>query len=211
MSKVLIFDLGGVVLTDDGLYARQGKESGFSEAFGISEEAMESAWDVAWPEYRVGKITEEEFWNDYLTAAGATNPDVEKAKKLWRSNQKVIEKMPAEILARLKPENRLAALTNISKEWLDYKREEFGLDNYFETIISSGYAGVGKPKSEIYDLTLQELGIKGYEGTFIDNLERNLAPARRLNMNTILFTGQSALERELESRGVKFGQIESIK
>jgi len=210
MVEVLLFDLGDVVLTDDGGYVRDGKGSGFSDAYGMSEEDMRTAWDVAWPDFRVGKIIENVFWYNFLTATGVKNPDVEKAKNLWKGCQGEIEKMLG-LLARLKPKNRLAALTNISREWLDYKIDRFGLDERFETIISSGYAGFGKPNQEIYELALQELGIKGYECAFIDNLGRNLSPAIKVGMRPILFRGQDVLEEELRSRGIEIEPIESIK
>jgi len=47
-----------------------------------------------------------------------------------------------ELLKTLKKYYGLAALTNIGKEWLDYKREKFRLDEYFDEIISSAYEGL---------------------------------------------------------------------
>ena len=37
---------------------------------------------------------------------------------------------------------RISALTNISKEWLDFKIDKFRLYDYFLIIVSSGYSGV---------------------------------------------------------------------
>jgi len=203
MPKVLIFDLGNVVITNDWHSNIPEKNEEFSEVYGISEEDMERAWDAAWPDFRVGKVTEDEFWYGFLTEAGAKDPDVGKAKELWRKYQRRIEYMPF-LLTTLKPKIRLAALTNISKEWIDYKRDRFGLDRHFETIVSSGYYGVGKPDPRIYKQVLNELGVKGYECLFIDDHGKNLAPARELCMGTVLFMGQGTLEEELRRRGVEF-------
>jgi HAD superfamily hydrolase (TIGR01509 family) len=193
--KAIVFDLGNVVFTNDWHYDFPEKFAAFTQTFGVSEEAMEAAWRAHWPEFRLGKITEEDFWQRFLATAGGTG-DISEAKRLWRKYQHPIQTMP-ELLLELHKNYRLAALTTISKEWLDYKLATYHLNDVFECVLSSGYLGVAKPNPEIYKMLLQKLALPANQIIYIDDSPRALEPATELGITTILFQGQSGLEAEL--------------
>lgn len=199
----LIFDLGNVILTNDWHYYCPEKFQAYSEYFDITYDDMERGLNAFWPQFSTGKITEDEFWNGFLKTAGAKKIDIEQAKKLWKGYQKPIENM-LDLLTTLKRHYRLAALSMISKEWLDYKREKYDLDSYFEAIVSSGYSGLAKPDPEIYKLVLEKLNGKPEDCMFIDDSQRTLPPAEELGMKTILFSGQSDLESKFKELGIKY-------
>ncbi|MBS1266388.1 MAG: Pyrophosphatase PpaX [Candidatus Woesearchaeota archaeon] len=100
---------------------------------------------------------------------------------------------------------RLAALTTISKEWLEFKKKKFGLDKYFELIVSSGQTKTKKPDPRIYEILLNKLNATAKECVFIDNNKELLLPAQELGMKTIHFTGQKECENKLRDFGIKFG------
>ncbi len=168
----------------------------------MTTDDLNRGWKVHYPFFD-GKTTEEEFWNIFLKKSGAKEIDTEKAKVIWRKHQKSLENMFS-LLKKLKKKHMLAALTNLSKEWIDFKRERFKLDEYFDLIVSSGYMGVAKPHHKIYKLILKKLENEPHECIFIDDRETNLLPARELGMKTTLFTGQEELERRLREIGVEF-------
>lgn len=199
----LIFDLGNVVLTNDWHYDCPEKFQAYSDYFSITYDDMERGWNAFWPQFCIGEITEDEFWSGFLKTAGAKKMDINQAKKLWRDYQKQIQNM-LDLLGKLKEHYRLAALTTISKEWLDYKREKYNLDSYFEVIVSSGYSGLAKPDPKIYRTFLKKLNVKPQECLFIDDSQRTLPPAEDLGIKTILFSGQSDLEKSLKKLGIKY-------
>jgi len=201
--STIIFDLGNVVITNDWHYDCSAKYQAYSDYYGITYDDMERGWTAFWPKFLVGKITEDEFWNGFLKTAGAKTNDIEHAKKLWREYQKPIEDM-FDLLGKLKQHYRLAALTTISREWLDYKREKYNLDSFFEVIVSSGYSGLAKPDPKIYRMLLEKLDVKPEECLFVDDSQRTLPPAKKLGIKTILFSGQSDLELNLKDFGIKF-------
>jgi putative hydrolase of the HAD superfamily len=203
MIKVIIFDLGGVVLTNDWHMGRKDFVDDFTNKFNMSPEDMERGWRAVHCPFFEGKISENEFWIGFLRAAGAGNGNVEEAKKIWRNLQRPLEGM-SELLKKLKVSYRLAALSNISNEWLDFKRERFGLDRFFDVIVNSGAVGVRKPDPLMYKTVLEELGEDPHKFVFIDDKERNLKPAQELGMRTILFIGQKDLEEKLNEMGVRF-------
>lgn len=202
-NTTIIFDLGNVVLTNDWHIDTPEIYREFSEQFTISYDDMEKGWNATHDQFFRGHMTEEEFWTLFLRAAQAEKIDVDAATRLWRKYQKPIEQMFS-LLEKLKRHYRLAVLTNIPKEWIDFKRAKYKLDNYFESIVSSGYVGVCKPDPKIYDILMKKLSVPPAACIFIDDQERNLVPARQLGMQTVLFTGQAVLEAKLRERGLRF-------
>lgn len=193
----IIFDLGGVVLTNDWHFDCPEKFQAYSDYFGVSYDDMERGWKAAWPAFKIGKITEEDFWKTFLQTAGAKIIEIEKAKQLWRKYQKPIENM-LDLLSKLKENYRLAALATIGREWIDYKRKVFKLNDYFDVIISSGYFGFTKPDPRIYRFIIKELEVKPRQCLYVDDQLSLLSPAKLMGMKTIYFRGQKKLEIQLK-------------
>ena len=200
--NTLIFDLGGVVLNNDWHDDNQEKFSLYSDYFGITYQQMERGWDAAWPEFQLGKITEDEFWKIFLTEAESNKIDIQTAKQFWKKFVVENETMLT-LLSRLKEKYTLAALTTISKEWLDYKIKKYNFDNIFTEIVSSGYSGLAKPDTAIYQLLLDKLRVKSDQCVFIDDSPSTLPPASKLGMTTIPFVNQKNLEKELIGLGIE--------
>jgi len=201
MIKTIIFDLGGVVLTNDFDLNNEEFFNKFSRCFSLTKEDMQDGWKTVHHRFFEGKINEEEFWGVLLKTKNME--DIEKAKKIWRKHQRPLENM-FDLLKKLKRKYRLAALTNVSKEWLSFKIKKFRLDDYFDLIVSSCYVGIAKSEKSIYKIFVEKLSETPKECLFIDDKERNLAPARELGMETLLFKGQRDLEAKLKGMGIEF-------
>lgn len=199
----IIFDLGGVVLTNDWHFDCPEKLQAYSDYFGVSYDDMERGWKAAWPAFKIGKITEEDFWKTFLKTAGVKIIDIKKAKQLWREYQRPVEKM-LDLLLKLKENYQLAALATISKEWIDYKRKVFKLNDYFDVIISSGYFGFAKPNPKIYKFIIKKLEVKSRQCLFIDDQSSLLLPAKLMGMKMIHFKGQKELEIRLKEFNILF-------
>jgi len=198
MTKAFVFDLGNVVLTGDYPYNTPREAQEFCEYYGVTLDNVQVAFTIAFHDFSLGKCSEDEFWTKYLYTARAKKTDIAYAKAFWRKNQKENEHMLS-FLNQLKKTYRLAALSTIPKEWLAFKRKTFQLDDWFETIISSGEYGITKPDPRIYQITVEKLGVKPSDITFVDDSENLLPPALRLGMKTILFRGQTNLKEQLHN------------
>jgi putative hydrolase of the HAD superfamily len=56
------------------------------------------------------------------------------------------------------------------------------IDDIFELVVDNAYAGMRKPDPEIYDLTVQRLGVPAKACLFVDDLEPACAAARAAGM-----------------------------
>ena len=153
-------------------------------------------WLASWNDFKIGKISEDVFWEILLKTAGAHPIDITKAKNLWRNHAYENDHMFS-LLKNLQKYYTLGVLSNIGKEHFDYKWKHFNLDRYFTFFVASGYEGIAKPNIHIYELLLNKIAILPENCLFIDNLERNLVPARQLGISTILFETQEQLKTEL--------------
>jgi putative hydrolase of the HAD superfamily len=98
---------------------------------------------------------------------------------------------------------RLMTINNESAELNQYRLEQFGLRDIFNTFFSSCWVGILKPARRIYEVALAMSQAEAEDSVFIDDRERNLEPARALGMRTIRFTDALGLRQELAAMGVQ--------
>jgi len=93
---------------------------------------------------------------------------------------------------------RMAICTNNVREWEPLWRAKLPVDEIFEVVVDSAFVGVRKPEPEIYNLTLERLGVDAAEALLVDDIEINCDAARQLGMQAVWFrsTGQAVAEIE---------------
>jgi putative hydrolase of the HAD superfamily len=83
-----------------------------------------------------------------------------------------------ETLVRLKASHKIALLTNGAPDLQREKIAASGLAPHFNAIAVSGEHGIGKPRAEIFDILLAELGVSADCAVMVGNsLERDIAGA----------------------------------
>lgn len=82
---------------------------------------------------------------------------------------------------------RKAVFTNSPREYAERVLAGLGLAHHFERIFDTRFFDfVCKPDPSCYDRVLAELGIHGSEAIMIEDMAKNLPPAARLGITTIL-------------------------
>jgi epoxide hydrolase-like predicted phosphatase len=90
---------------------------------------------------------------------------------------------------------RTAALTN---NWIgDGTRERDWLGDVFDVVVESAVEGLRKPDPRIYRVALDRLGAAPAATVFLDDIGRNLKPARELGMTTIKVDDEAQALAEL--------------
>jgi 2-haloacid dehalogenase len=106
-----------------------------------------------------------------------------------------------ELLAELRAAGLpLYALTNWSAETFVVARERFAFLDWFEAVLVSGEERLIKPDPRFFRLLLDRFGLAPEATVFVDDSEANVAAARRLSFDAVLFTGPERLRRELAAR-----------
>jgi putative hydrolase of the HAD superfamily len=94
---------------------------------------------------------------------------------------------------------RLALCTNNVREWEPLWRPMLPLDEVFEVVVDSAFVGLRKPDPEIFELTLDRLGVPAGRAVFVDDLDVNVEAARALGMRGVVFRTTDQAIAELDA------------
>jgi putative hydrolase of the HAD superfamily len=191
--RAVISDFGGVLTTP-----LAGSFGGFARQAGIElgelgqALAAVTARDGAHPlfELECGRMTEQAFVRGLeeslreklgrdITLAGFT-------ELLWAGLKPNVPMI--ELMAALRDEGyRMALLTNNVREWESRWRALAPIDDIFELVVDSAFVGMRKPDAEIYELTVERLGVPAGECLFVDDVELNCGAARSAGMSAVVY------------------------
>lgn len=194
--KAIIFDVGGVLFR-----ANKDVHTYMSTNLNIRRAIWSKKIE---PEYSLavkGIISKEKTLKNISKKLGIPR---ERLEKVWTNCYKRYKKdiLLINLTKKLKKRYKIAIL---SDQWQLAKEifRQVGFHNHFNQAIFSCDVGTRKPELRIYKIALKKLKLKPQECVFIDNLEKNLRPAKKLGMKTILFEDINQLKKDLKKKGIK--------
>ena len=200
MIKAIIFDLGGVLMTDVPL--KQIAEDLAEKSSLSAEEIHAHLYPTEhWNLLTLGKITEDEYWGNFLQVSNI-NMDRKYLKDKVRSSLYPL-RHSARIIKLLKNHYKLGVLSNHAKAWSEYMIQTFDLFKSFDQMIFSCDVGLRKPDPEIYEIALDQLKCDAEDCIFIDDKKRNTDAAEKLGIKGIVFEEYLKLVDDLSRSGVK--------
>ena len=183
--KAVIFDLGGVVMGSP-LHAIAAYERAVAIPPGfVNRHVVATGAPGAWSRLERGEVSLDAFYPLFDAECAAAGHPLSARAMMERI---AIEAQPRpRMLAAIRSIRarglRTAALTN---NWIgDGTRERDWLGDVFEVVVESAVEGLRKPDPRIYQVALARLGVAAAETIFLDDIGRNLKPARELGMMTI--------------------------
>jgi putative hydrolase of the HAD superfamily len=94
---------------------------------------------------------------------------------------------------------RMAICTNNVREWERLWRAKLPVDEIFEVVVDSGFVGYRKPEPQIYEITLERLGVTAPAALLVDDIEANCIGARELGMHAVWFSSTQQAIAEIEA------------
>ena len=91
-------------------------------------------------------------------------------------------------------------MSNISQPDWDYLSTKLGNGAWqalFDTIFTSGHAGMRKPEHRFYKYVLRHIGCPPEEVVFVDDKEENVLAAQDLGIQSLLFDQASMVKSRL--------------
>lgn len=205
MIKAIVFDCGNVLFS--GAWNDKGSDPCFDiipKRLGITKKKGEETFFRHWSEIKIGKKNEDVFFQDLINNS-KKKVSLKILKRLYYSC--ILKNDAFKIVKRLNkkfPKLSLYTLNDEGKEWMDIRIKKFGLKKYFKDFITSGYVGYAKKTGKrIFEILLEEAGLKAKEILFIDDKKRNIVTAKKIGFKTILFKNKQQLEKELSNYGFK--------
>jgi len=192
--QAIVSDFGGVLTTPlMGSFLALQDQHGISvESFGEAMRAAAQAGDGEIPLFKLerGAITEPEFLEqlrDGLEQRLGHRPELHRFREIFFEALDPNEPM-IDLMRELKASGlRMAMLTNNVQEWEPLWRTMLPVDDIFELVVDSGYVGYRKPEKQIYEITLERLGLPAEACLFVDDMEVNCDAARELGFTAVQY------------------------
>jgi len=185
MIAAVIFDIGGVV-QESPLHAIARYERAHRIEPNAINRAVVAAGELgAWARLERGELTVETFCAPFEADCRAQGVTVDGRALMARiAEAGVARPRMLEAIRRLRARGlRVGALTN---NWrAEGPRPAAALREHFDVFVESAVVGLRKPDPQIYELVCARLGVTPPRAAFLDDIGRNLKPARALGMTTI--------------------------
>ena len=193
--ETIFFDIGGVLLTNGW---DPGQRAAVLPKFGVSLDGYEARHNAA--NYRWERGLETARW--FFDQTVFYEPRAFKFEDLWpevEGQSGVLFPETYDVLRDLRKAGKykVATLNNESRELNEYRVKAFGLREYFDYFICSGYVGEMKPHPDIYRTALEVSGTPPGQTVFIDDKAENCDAAVALGMQAIHFTSAQQLRSAL--------------
>lgn len=199
--KAIIFDNAGVLIDED--HKRWSKV--IADYYKLDQDFVYQNYSrsEAWPLYKHGKISEDEFWRMGNQLSGC-DLNIKVLKNIVRKNRKVIKKT-AQLLECLSKKYKLGLLNNEGRQWDEYSRKKEEFYRYFDYFMSSYIAGVSKPEPGIYKkliVLLEKDGINSRECLYIDDRQNNLDAGARFGFDVLFYKNSDDFKDKIKIKGV---------
>lgn len=197
---VVLFDLGGVVLTDSWDYPERWRAA---DHFNLDREKLDAGHHAFYVPWDIGKTSMVEYLNEVVF----NEPRSFSQDEFIAFMMELSQPLPNGALGILKEiaasdQYMVGSLNNEPRETNEYRFKTFGLREYLQMTFTSCYLGVRKPEPAIFRLVLDVLGKPAERILFIDDRQPNVEAAAAMGIHSIHFTGEAALRQEMEKLGV---------
>jgi putative hydrolase of the HAD superfamily len=143
--------------------------------------------DHPWHRLERGEITLEAWFVEVQALAAATGATFDLAPLQRLLGELVVHDDVVDHVAGLRADGyRTALITNNVAEGSNTWRSLVAVDDLFDVVVDSSSVGMRKPDPAIFTHALDLLGVPATRAVFLDDVEGNLAGARRAGLRTIL-------------------------
>lgn len=195
--KVVIFDLGGVLLRTDDPQPR----TSLAKRLGVTRAELEEIvfMNKIAQQAEIGRATPEEVWGEVARLLNRPVQEMPAIEQDFFGGDQVDFEL-IHLIQSLRATYTTALLSNT---WVvdlpGFLSEKLHIANTFDVIVSSAQQGVQKPNAKIYQILLDLVQARPEEAVFVDDAARNIAGAAALGIHTVHFRNADQARRELTS------------
>jgi len=197
--STIFFDVGGVLLSDGWNHISRKKAA---EQFSLDFDELEARHAPLADALDTGQVSVNEYIDKAVFYQSRPFSKIDFYQFMKDQSQPNNDTL--ELAASLAAQNKyfMATINNESVELGVYRIEKFKLASTFTVFFTSGFMGLKKPDSPIFERVLKITQKKAPETVFIDDREANLVAPKHLKMNTIHFENVQQLTKDLADLGI---------
>lgn len=199
MIKAICFDL-------DGVYFLNGKSNFIKSLIklGVSEDEAKRVFlksDQMNKQYKLGKMTDDEFWTWALNEWNVSLSVKEIIDLLiegYETNEPAVKYVKDVRNAGY----RTVICSNNFPARINGLQQKFGFLNDFDVVVLSYEVGIDKPNKEIFQSLVEKTGVKPDEIVYSDDDDSKMLGASELGIQTFLYTDFEAFIQRLKNLGI---------
>lgn len=181
MIKNLVFDIGGVILTELTV-----------DYFDLNENEKKNLNKLIFHDKRFrkclnGDMKVEEYLSELIKENCQYKKEIEMIlSSKYQKDMLPIKKEVIDLIYKLKKDYNIYFLSNLIDVSYDYLYSEVGILKDFPGIYSFK-EHMQKPSEEIYELLIKRFNLRKEETVFFDNTQRNVDIGNRVGIKSVLF------------------------
>lgn len=194
MIKTFIFDLGNVIVpfeADSKIKSLQEftrlKPEDVHEKVLLSEELRL---------FETGKISSLEVF-EFVKKTLDSEMSFEQFIENWNGIFILEPILSEDFIGKLSKKYKLLILSDTNEIHFEFIKQNFPVLKFFDDFVLSYEVGVLKPSKEIFQIAVEKAGCLPEECFFTDDIEKNIAAAKNLGINTVQFISAEQFEKHL--------------
>jgi len=199
--RATLWDWGGVIQRTEDPSPRRSLEAQLGlPVGGLDHAVFESpVWKLA----STGRCSADEAWEAIAASLDIPADGIDALVRCFFAGDRVDETLVA-LIRHLRGEGIAVGLLSNAPpgRTRGSATARWGMEGLFDAQVFSYETGVLKPDSRMYRAGLAALGVDAREVVFIDDSPANIAGARAVGIDAILFRGAPALLTALRARGL---------
>lgn len=191
--RAIFFDFGGVILRTEYQAPRQQ----LAERFNMEYEDIDKAVFGS-PSARrasIGEITEGAHWKEIGKRFKLSDADLKAFEESFFAGD-VIDRDFVEYIDSLRPKYHVGLISNAWSGLREYITKE-KIIPAFDSITISAEVGAAKPDAKIFQVALEQAGVKAEEAVFVDDFQVNIDACEAMGMKGVLFKSPQDVLKQL--------------
>lgn len=174
--KVLLFDLGGVIVRWVGL-----DELAKMTDLSRNDVGTRFAASTVFRDYEIGHCGDDVFAEALVTEFGLNMP-LSDAKDLWNSWVQESYDGTKDMLSKLREDYTIACLSNTNALHWGHLPTHINIDDYFDHSFASHLINAAKPDLKSYHIPIRDMGVSPSDIWFFDDTMVNIEAAKTAGM-----------------------------
>ncbi len=200
MIKAIIFDFGNVICKfDNNIFLE--RISRYTERSPSELKGLIYQEPGLLGQYETGLISSDEFFGKTVRLCNLKIPKSEFIRAFTEIFTPI--KTTFDLIRRLKPDYKLALLSDTSEWDFDYGIRPTEVFRLFDTVSLSFEVKEKKPGKKIFFDAIDKLGLKPEECIYIDDIEEYVDAANQLGIHAIKYTTHERLVGELRKLNIR--------
>lgn len=192
--KAVFFDLGGVIIRTEFQAPRQQ----LADRLGIDYDDLNKLVFDSDTSTRasIGELSAEEHWISIIQRLKRPAEERQSIRDEFFAGD-ILDRTLVEYIRSLRPRYKTGLISNAWGDLRDFiVREKF--DDAFDKLIISAEVGAMKPEPKIFQIALEQLGVKPKEAVFVDDFHVNIVGCEKVGIKGIHFRDPETALQQLK-------------